>query len=48
MATSPVYGWPEPNDTDFVTDGALAMRNLGNAIDSTLSQQMTQILMGVF
>jgi hypothetical protein len=45
MATSPVYGWPEPADTDFVKDGALAMRDLGN---STLSQQMTQILMGVF
>lgn len=36
MATSPNYGWVEPNDTDYVKDGAEAMRDLGNAIDSTL------------
>jgi hypothetical protein len=36
MATSPIFGWPEPNDTDFVKDGADAMRTLGNAIDSTV------------
>jgi hypothetical protein len=38
MATSPNYGWTEPNDTDFITDGALAMRDLGNAIDSTVNK----------
>lgn len=36
MATSPNFGWPEPNDSDFVKNGALAMRDLGNAIDSTV------------
>jgi hypothetical protein len=38
MATSPVYGWDEPNDTDFVKNGALAMRTLGDDIDTTVSQ----------
>ena len=36
MATSPVYGWTEPNDSDYVKNGALAMRTLGNEIDSTV------------
>jgi hypothetical protein len=36
MATSPNYGWQEPDDTSLVKDGALAMRTLGNAIDSTV------------
>jgi len=36
MATSPIYGWPEPNDSDYVKNGALAMRTLGNAIDTTV------------
>lgn len=38
MATSPTYGWPEPNDTDYVKDGAEAMRDLGNAIDTTVNK----------
>lgn len=36
MALSPNYSWPEPDDTDLVKDGANAMRNLGDAIDSTV------------
>lgn len=36
MATSPNYGWQEPDDSDFVKDGALAMRDLGDDIDSTV------------
>lgn len=36
MALSPNYGWQEPDDSDFVKDGALAMRTLGNDIDSTV------------
>jgi hypothetical protein len=36
MATSPNYGWTEPDDTSLVKDGAAAMRTLGNAIDSTV------------
>lgn len=38
MATSPNYGWTEPNDSDYVKNGALAMRTLGNAIDTTVNQ----------
>lgn len=36
MATSPNYGWIEPDDSDFVKDGALAMRDLGDDIDATV------------
>lgn len=36
MATSPNYGWTEPDDTSLVKDGASAMRTLGNAIDATV------------
>lgn len=37
MATSPIYGWTEPDNTGYVKNGALDMRTLGNAIDSTLN-----------
>jgi len=36
MATSPNYGWSEPDNTSLVKDGALAIRTLGNAIDTSL------------
>ena len=36
MATSTNYGWTEPDNTDLVTNGALAIRTLGNAIDTSL------------
>jgi hypothetical protein len=36
MATSPIYNWPEPDNTDLVKNGALAIRTLGNAIDTTM------------
>jgi hypothetical protein len=36
VALSPNYGWVEPDDSDYVKDGALAMRDLGNDIDATL------------
>ena len=36
MATSTNYGWSEPDNTSLVKDGALAMRTLGNAIDTSL------------
>ena len=36
MATSPIYGWLEPDNTDLVKNGALAIRTLGNAIDTTM------------
>lgn len=37
MATSPIYNWPEPDNTDLVKNGALAMRTLGDAIDTTMA-----------
>ena len=37
MASSPIYNWPEPDNTDLVKNGALAMRTLGNAIDTTMA-----------
>lgn len=38
MATSTNYGWEEPDDSDYVKDGAAAMRTLGNAIDTTVNK----------
>jgi hypothetical protein len=38
VANSPIYGWEEPDDSDFVKDGASAMRTLGNAIDTTVNK----------
>lgn len=35
MATTTNFGWETPDDTDLVKDGALAMRTLGNSIDSS-------------
>lgn len=35
MATSTNFGWSIPDNTDLVKDGALAIRTLGNAIDSS-------------
>jgi len=34
--TTPNYDWPIPEDTDLVKDGAKAIRDLGNAIDTTV------------
>jgi hypothetical protein len=36
MATSTNYLWAEPNDSDLVKNGALAIRTLGNAIDASV------------
>lgn len=38
MATSTNYGWTEPDNTSYVKDGALAIRTLGNAIDTTVNK----------
>lgn len=48
MATSPNFGWSEPDDTSFVKNGALAMRTLGNAIDSTVQDTWILMLMGAW
>lgn len=36
MATTSNFGWSTPDDTDLVKDGALAIRTLGNNIDTSL------------
>lgn len=36
MATSPNFNWPEPDNTDLVKNGALAIRTAVNAIDSSM------------
>lgn len=36
MATSPLYNWPEPDNTDLVKNGALAIRTAVNAIDTSM------------
>jgi hypothetical protein len=38
MATSPNYSWPEPDNTDLVKNGALAIRTAVNAIDTSLAE----------
>ena len=48
MATSPTYGWSEPDDTSYVKNGALAMRTLGNSIDSTVNDVEMMNLMGAY
>jgi hypothetical protein len=35
MASTPIYNWPTPDNTDLVRNGALAIRTLGDAIDTT-------------
>ena len=36
MAITPTYSWPLPDNDDLVKDGAEAIRDLGNAIDTTV------------
>lgn len=36
MATTTNFGWDTPDDTDYVAQGAAAMRELGQDIDTTL------------
>lgn len=44
MATSPNFGWLEPDNTDLVKNGALAIRTLGNAIDTTMATMVPKSL----
>ena len=37
MALSPNFGWSEPDNTSLVKDGALAIRTLGDAIDTSMA-----------
>jgi len=41
MATSPNYGWTEPDNSGYVKNGALDMRTLGNDIDTTVYEIAT-------
>jgi hypothetical protein len=46
MPTTPNYGWDTPADTDYVTNGALSIRTLGNDADATvyaLDQDVTAL-----
>jgi hypothetical protein len=36
MPNTTNFNWPTPADTDLVKDGAAAIRNLGNAVDTSL------------
>ena len=36
MPTTTNFGWTTPADTDYVKDGALAIRTLANGIDTSL------------
>ena len=44
MATSPIYNWPEPDNTDLVKNGALAIRTLGDAIDTTMATMVAKTI----
>lgn len=35
MGTTPNYSWPYPESSDYVADGATAIENLADAIDTT-------------
>lgn len=37
MASTPIYSWPTPDNTGLVKNGALDIRTLGNAIDTTMA-----------
>ena len=51
MAVTPNYSWPVPVNTDYVKDGAEAIKDLGDAIDATVfglpSGAVVQVLSSV-
>ena len=48
MPTTTNFGWTTPADTDYVINGASAMRTLGSNADSTVQDQFISTLMGAF
>lgn len=44
MASTPIYNWPTPDNTGLVKNGALDMRTLGNAIDTTMATMLPKSL----
>jgi hypothetical protein len=43
MPTTPNFGWNIPADTDYVTNGALSIRTLGNDADYTVNLVQTNV-----
>lgn len=43
MPTTPNYGWDTPADTDYVTNGALAIRTMANDADATVYSVQTTL-----
>lgn len=48
MPTTTNYGWTTPADTDYVINGAQAMRTLGSNADTTVQNNFIALLMGAF
>jgi hypothetical protein len=48
MATTTNNGWTTPDDTDLVKDGALAIRDLGDAIDTSVGNLLWENYTPVF
>lgn len=46
MPTTTKYAWPTPANTDYVKDGAQAMRNLGDAIDTSMTVTANALVKG--
>jgi hypothetical protein len=44
MATSPIYGWPEPDNSSLVKNGAQDIRALGDAIDTTMATMVAKTI----
>jgi hypothetical protein len=44
MASTPIYNWPTPDNTGLVKNGALDMRSLGNAIDTTMATMVPKTI----
>jgi hypothetical protein len=44
MASTPIYNWPTPDNTGLVKNGALDMRSLGNAIDTTMGTMVPKTI----
>ena len=51
MGTTPNYSWPYPESSDYVADGATAIENLADAVDTTvgdIDDKMGLILVGFY
>jgi hypothetical protein len=46
MATTSIFGWTTPDNTDLVKDGASAIRSLGSAIDTSVGSITTRDVSG--